>query len=1016
MAGLLKNPRFVNSTASLFVFAISLATYLRCLEPSVSWWDCGEFIAASYGMEVGHPPGAPLFLLLGRIFTLLAPDPGKAAMMVNVLSALASALTVFFLYHTIVMLVGKAGREGNPSDAPPSRIAVIAGLAGALAYAFSDTFWFSAVEAEVYGLSSLFTAVVFWAILRWEREAGRQGSLRWILLIAYLMGLSIGVHLLNLLAIPAIVLIGYHRLHPEGGWKGWIKTVILSLGILAFILYGLIPGIPVLASWFELFFVNLVHLPYNSGLLIFILLLAGSLTFAIRESHRKGNVVMNTLFLALTFMITGYSSYVALMVRSAAQPPMNQDNPENVFNLTGYLNRDQYGDRPLISGPYYTAPITGRRPGKGVYGKVDGRYRLVDREYKPVYDRRFITVFPRMWHASPEHAALYRQWGRVKGRPVEVTDGGGKKKLLYRPTFAENLGFFFTYQVGHMYGRYFMWNFAGRQNDTQGQGGIRDGNWISGLPFIDNPRLGPQKELPERQRDNKSRNRYFLLPLLLGLAGAIYQYRRSRSDFRALLMLFLFTGVAIVVYLNQTPGQPRERDYSYAGSFYAFSVWIGMGAASLGGFGHHRERRGAWLAGAAALVVPAWMAVQNFDDHDRSGRYIAHDLAFDYLNSCAPDAILFTSGDNDTFPLWYLQEVEGVRTDVRVVCLPYLASDWYIDQLKRKCRLSDPVPFSLTRQHYGPGRHDYIPVIDQVPDTADLARVIQFVTDDRESAKIPLEGGGSINYLPAKHLSIPVDRDKVLANGTVPPEDAGKIVAEVKWDLNRQALYKNDLMVLDLIASNHWERPIYFTSPGGENTLGLNHYFRLDGLAYRLVPVYHPDSSGLSASINTRILYDRFMNEFKWGNLGDSSVLIDYYSYRTTLILRLREHFADLANALLREDRRDSALSVIDRIGKILPVRNFPYDPMSAGLAETCYRAGSFGRGNAIMLGYARQILQDIRYINSVEARFGPILSVDADNDLALISEIRRMADAWQQDEVTQEIDRAIEQLEKESL
>lgn len=1013
------NNRSLHTFSALFVLLTSLITYSLCLEPSVSWWDCGEFISSAYRLEVGHPPGAPLFMLLGRVFTLFAAGPEHVAQMVNLMSALASACTVVFLYWTIVMLVQKGNGERNRKSGPVPLSAILAGVTGSLVFAFSDTFWFSAVEGEVYALSSLFTAVVFWAILRWDREADEPGNLRWILLIAFLMGLSIGVHLLNLLAIPAIVLLWYYRKIPRPTWKGTLLALSGSLCALAFIMYGLIPGIVTLASWFELFFVNLVRLPFNTGLVIFIVILVVVLGWGIRETHRSKSVLWNTVLLSITLMLVGYASYATLMIRSKANPPMNQNNPDNVFSLTGYLNREQYGDRPLFTGPYYNAPITGQKSGKAVYDRVDGRYKIIDRTYKPLYDKRYLTFFPRMWNNGPEQVQLYKEWARIQGKPLDIVDASGKTRVEYKPTFTENLRFFFSYQLGHMYIRYFMWNFAGRQNDTESQGGIRNGNWISGIGFIDEARLGPQKALPDRARESKSRNTYFLLPLLLGLAGAVYQFRRSRKDFWVVLLLFLFTGIAIVVYLNQYPGQPRERDYSYAGSFYAFAIWIGLGVTALGrgvaAIGRSVSRDGVptfvGMTGVLVLLVPVLMAVQNWDDHDRSDRYIARDFAYDYLNSCAPGAILFTNGDNDTFPLWYAQEVEGIRTDVRVICLPYLATDWYIDQLKRKAWLSDPVPFSLTRQQYGPGKRDYIPVIEQVKDTADLPRLIDFVAGDNENSKLALEGGGSINYIPTRWFRLAVDRRKVLANGTVPPEDAGLIVPEIIWELRRPSLYKNDLMILDLIAHNNWERPIYFTSIGHENILGLQQYFRLEGFAYRLVPIRATDDSGLNGSIHTGILYDRLMNTFRWGNISDPSVFIDSNTYRTSLILRIRERFADLADALIGEGKTDSALSVIDRVTELLPPDKFPNDVVTAGLAEMYYRAGVQEKGNALLRGYINDIGQDLRYIISLEKKFGGMMSDDAERNVSLLGEIRRLAEAYGQAGIVLEINTLIDRL-----
>ncbi|MFA6128971.1 MAG: DUF2723 domain-containing protein [Bacteroidales bacterium] len=1027
--------RLLHPLSAFLVFLTSLITYALCLEPSVSWWDCGEFISSAYRLEIGHPPGAPLFNLLGRFFTLFASGPEQVARMVNLMSAFASALTVMFLYLTIVMLAQKAAGQSNRPKSTVLFSSITAGVIGALVYAFSDTFWFSAVEGEVYALSSLFTAAVFWAILKWESEADEPGNLRWIVLIAFLTGLSIGVHLLNLLAIPSVVLIWYFRKNNPATLRGILLAIGFSLLLLGFVMYGLIPGVVILASWFELFFVNLVRMPYNSGLIVFVSLAIGLLVWGIRRSHKRNSAVCNTVLVSLVIFLTGYSSYIMLPLRSKANPLMDQNNPDNVFSLISYLNREQYGDRPLLLGPSFNAPLTGQKPGKGVYSRIEGRYKLVDRIYEPVYDKRFRMVFPRMWNSSAEYVQLYKQWGRIKGRPIEVKDLNGKFRLVYKPTFTENLRFFFNYQLGHMYFRYFMWNFAGRQNDTESQGGIRNGNWISGIRFLDEARLGPQDALPDRDLNSKSRNTYYLLPLLLGLTGAIYLYRKSPKNFLAVLLLFIFTGIAIVVYLNQYPNQPRERDYSYAGSFYAFAVMVGMGGAALmrgGRLGKFVQREGvpafagmtreglvqregastfAGMTSALLLCVPVLMAVQNWDDHDRSGRYFARDIAYDYLNSCAPNAILFTSGDNDTFPLWYAQEVEGIRTDVRVICLPYLASDWYIDQLKRKAWLSDPVPFTLSRKQYGPGKRDYVPVIEQVKDTVDIRSLFNFVTSDDTSAQVPLQGGGYMNYIPARTFRLPVDRNKVLLNGTVPPEDTGLIVPEIVWTLRRPSIYKNDLMILDLIAHNNWGRPVYFTALGHENILGLDRYFRLEGFAFRLVPVRQADESVLTGSINTGILYDRLMNRFRWGNLNDPSVFIDYNTYRTTRILNLRQRFTDLAEALILEDKPDSAKAVLDRIVKILPSANFPNDVPTAGLAEMYYRIAAFNDGDELLRGYLKDINQDIRYIMSVENRFGSILSEEAGRNAMLVKEIRRLAESYARSSLVQEIDQMINQL-----
>jgi hypothetical protein len=820
---------------------------------------------------------------------------------------------------------------------------------------------------------------------------------RWILLIAYLMGLSIGVHLLNLLAIPAIVLIWYFKKHPEPDAKGILKAFAGSVFLLGFVMYGLIPGVVKLASWFELFFINLFGLPYGAGLAIFVILLAACLAFGIRETGKKGSLLWNQVLLAAALVLIGYGSYTMILVRASADPPMNQNRPDNAFSLLSYLNREQYGDRPLIYGPYYNAPRIDQKPGKAIYGKEDGKYKVVDHVWKPVYDKRFYTFFPRMWQSNPEHTDLYKDWGRISGKPVQVAGPDGKPRTEYKPTFTENLRFFMGYQMGHMYFRYFMWNFAGRQNDTESQGGIRNGNWITGIGFIDSWRLGPQKAIPDSERNAKSRNRYFLIPLVLGFLGGIWQFRNRRKDFWVIFTLFVFTGIAIVVYLNQYPNQPRERDYSYAASFYAFAIWIGL--STMG----HRGARG-WVWGVVAVLVPALMVAENYDDHDRSGRFIARDFAYNYLNSCAPNAILFTNGDNDTFPLWYAQEVEGIRTDVRVICLPYLATDWYIDQMKKRARESAPVPFSLDRKAYAPGKRDYIYVYERMKDTVELRDMVNFLASDDPQMKLPLQGGSYLDYLPSRNLKLTVDKEKVIATGTVPAEDADKIVNQITWRISRGSLYKNDLMILDLIASNQWERPIYFTSINHENILGLQQYFRLEGFAYRLVPIKNEDPSGYTANINTALLYDRLMNTFRWGNIDKPGINIDSNTYRTTLILRIRNKFASLAEKLVEEGKGDSALAVADRAIRIMPAVNFAHDLGTLQLAEVYYNAASPDKANALIREYAGTIEQELAYFLSLGSEIAGSVSGEAEQNLAILSEMIRLSEAYGQRQLSDEL------------
>ena len=712
------------------VFLVSLVVYLLTMEPTASFWDCGEFIATAYKMEVGHPPGAPFFMVLGRFFTLFAGgDVTKVALTMNVLSASASAFTILFLFWTLTHLVRKFY---TPEDSKtPSALVTIFGsaLVGALAYTFSDSFWFSAVEAEVYSTSSLFTAVVFWAILKWENNADEPGANRWIIFIAYLMGLSIGVHLLNLLAIPALILVYYFKKFKPSA-KGIIGAMAVSVGILGVINYMLLPGLTAIATKFELVFVNGMNLPFNTGTLVYAILLFGGIIFGIYYTHNKGRVLWNTILLSLFVVVIGYSSYAIIVIRSSANTPLDESNPDTVFSLLDYLNREQYGDNPLVYGAFFNSRPTSVEDGKPSYYRGEDEYYSVNknREYK--YDSESKGVFPRMWSTQARHANEYIYWARMdesklydvrrdeQGNPVMNQAGGysyDRAAPIAIPTFGENLRFFFRYQIGYMYLRYFMWNFAGKQNDIQGHGELTKGNWVSGINFIDQARLGPQKNQPASMTDNKANNKYYMLPLLLGLIGAYFHYKKHNKDFWIIGLLFVLTGLAILVYLNQYPIQPRERDYAYSGSFYAFAIWVGIGVAGLIEWASKRKRS-VVTAGALVLVtlilVPGMMAKENWDDHDRSGRYTAPAFARNFLNSCLPGGIMFTNGDNDTFPLWYIQEVEGVRTDVRIVNLSYLTADWYIEQMKQTFYDSESLPISWTKEQFVQGKRDYAYLVE----------------------------------------------------------------------------------------------------------------------------------------------------------------------------------------------------------------------------------------------------------------------------------------------------------------
>ncbi len=986
-----KKYRLWDNIIGWVVFTVAAFTYLMTIEPTMSLWDCSEFIASAFKLEVGHPPGAPLFMILGRFFANFAGgDVTRVAMMINAMSAIASALTILFLFWTITHLARRIFLRQETDYTTGRIIAVLgAGLTGALAYAFSDTFWFSAVEGEVYATSSLFTAVVFWAMLRWEDVADEPHADRWIILIALMMGLSIGVHLLNLLAIPAIVFIWYFRKY-QFSWRGFTVSIIVSVLLLVLIMYGIIPGIVRVTSGFELFFVNSLGLPFNSGMYIHLLLFIAALVLTVWYSFTHSNsrmtfilagvtlllsgvwlltdslavniiflaavvygawilstrqrVALNTIMTALLVIVIGYSSFAIILIRSTANPPMNENNPSNPFALLYYLNREQYGQRPLFYGPYYNAPVTDYVKGKPTYNPSGDKYIITNRETTREYDERFMTVFPRMWSDSPDHVREYEKYVGEKGRPVRITDPQtGEATTLRVPTFGQNLGFMFSYQLGFMYFRYFMWNFSGRQNDIQSTGGPVNGNWITGINFLDAPRTGSVKGTPDDMKNDPSRNKYFLLPLLLGLVGFLWHFNRDVRNWWIVSLLFVMTGIAIVIYLNQYPNQPRERDYAYAASFYAFTVWIGLGVLAL--FELMRKKAGETPAAVIASVltfaaVPAVMGSQNWDDHDRSGRYLGRDVALNYLNTCAPNAILFPGGDNDTFPLWYAQEVEGVRTDVRVCNLMLLNTDWYIDQMKYKAYTSDPLPISLPKELYYDGVNNQVAVVERIKEPATAMEVMKFINSGSEISKLKIYGE-DLWYIPTRTIRIPVDSAKVLANGTVRPEDADKIVPYIDIHLKGSWIMKNQLIVLDILAHNDWDRPVYFVSGQTEDALGLEEYFQLEGLAYRLVPVKGVNKGWFEyGRIDTDILYDNLMNKFTWRGANDPDVYIDYYHNRTLTVVRARLNHARLAKELVAEGDTTRAVQVIDRCLEQFPVSKLGYDFYFGDIISACFATG----------------------------------------------------------------------------
>lgn len=990
----MKRFRLLNNVCGWVVFVVAAITYLLTMEPTASFWDCGEFITSASKVEIGHPPGAPFFMLMGRMFTMFAPDSSHIAVFANALSALASAFTILFLFWTITALARLLVKELTVTNG----IAILsAGVVGSLVYTWSDTFWFSAVEGEVYGSSSFFTAIVFWLILKWYRDADNVGSDKWLILIAYLMGLSIGVHLLNLLTIPAIVVVYYFRRYTFS-WKGIILAIICSGGILAGILYGIIPGIPTIAGWFELLFTNTLGCPFNTGLGVYLVLLFGSLVWGIYETYTDKNLtrrniaftlgislagvpflmesvtvgvivialllfllfhykskiysrLLNTIVTIVAVIVVGYSSYAVVVIRSYCDPPIDQNSPDNVFALKYYLNREQYGDRPLFYGAVYNAPIDleirGNRcypiieegspqysPNVKITGAEKDEYVITDRRLNYKYRSDFKMLFPRMYSTQANHIQAYKSWGDIKGRRVRY-DYCGETKVEYVPTFMENLRFFFKYQVNFMYWRYFMWNFSGRQNDLQGFGEIHHGNWLTGIPFLDNARLGDQEALPSELKNNKGHNVFYMLPLLLGIIGICWQIGKKIDDknvgwrsFAITFLLFFLTGLAIVLYLNQTPYQPRERDYAYAGSFYAFCIWIGLGVMGLIELctSHLKTDIQRYVvSGLVALVclcVPLQMVSQTWDDHDRSGRYSCRDFGANYLNSCDDEGILFTYGDNDTFPLWYCQEVEGIRTDVRDCNLSYLQTDWYINTLKRPYYDAQGVPISWHPKDYMPGTNEMTMVDNKMHGPLHVQQAFDYLTSSDPRTK--QDGRG---YLPSKELY-------VLSPDSVPI-----------FFRSQDRYTRCEMMIMDIINNADWQRPVYFSVNSGSSVyLGLEPYFELTGLTYHLTPTRSADGH---PRVNTSKMYDNLMHRFKYGNMKQPGLYIDETLMH--MCLTHRTMFVRLADALLQEGKCDSVREVLDRCVEELPDYNIPYDISSVNIGAMYYAIGDTLKANRIM-------------------------------------------------------------------
>ena len=926
-----------NRIAAAVAFVVSAVTYLLTIEPSASFWDCGEFIASSYKLEVGHPPGNPVFQLFARIATLFG-DASHAAILVNALSAICSALTIFFLYLTIVWLVKrilKPSEDGSYSLG--QTIAILgSGLVGALAYCFSDTFWFSAVEGEVYAMSSLFTALVFWAMTKWYDCADEPYSNRWIVLIAFLMGLSIGIHLLNLLAIPAIVFMYYFRQKDDYTFWQYVKIFLVGVVILALILFLIIPWLPKLAAYFDLFFVNVLGLGYNTGAAFFMIVLLALCFWGIFKTKQAGKVFWNTVLLSFTVIVIGFSIFTVDIIRSAAKTPTNEYQPDNAFTLVRYLSREQYGKTPLIYGQYYDAPYDLKTT--KYWAPLDGKYKKVDGPVDAQYKSSGKMLFPRMWSSSPD--------GKFEDF-YEVYTGGKGRKLAgsehRKPSMGANLAYFFDYQMNWMYWRYFMWNFVGRQNDIHSPtpGNIFHGNWESGIGFIDRARLGDQSHAPEVLAGNKGKNHYYFLPLLLGLLGLCFQFGRDKRGCWLTFLMFFMTGIAIVLYLNQPPYQVRERDYAYAGSFYFFSVWIGLAVAAiyqwvdeaLKGKGQTVVAAGVT---AACLFVPAIMGAQNWDDHDRSNRRTAVELAANYLNSVGPNGFLITHGDNDTFPLWYAQEVESIRTDVRILNTSLLGTDWYIDQMKYACNESAPLPLEVPQSQYLYGTNEYVPIVDNRGGEMMIEDVMAVFRHPQ--LKVSLSSGRKVDYIPSRKIVVPVNKENVLKYGILPAEYKDEIPETITLTIpkGKDYLTKPELFMLDLLCGYDWSRPINMLNQGGDINIGIKDYLFYEGFSYKLVPIRNKVTTLNTGKVDLDGLYYKLKNVYRFDALSADGWFVDYQNYYTHLgVMSIRQLFATSAKAMARNGFTAEAVELLDK--GMEATRQLPLESIPIGFVANDY-------------------------------------------------------------------------------
>ena len=942
----------INNLLGWLCFCIASVTYILTLEHSVNFWDCGEFIACAFRLQVSHQPGYPLFAMLGKAFSLLSMgDNTKVAFYTNLMSALASGATIMFLFWTITALAKKlTAKKANGSAQTQTMLIMAAGLIGALAFTFTDTFWFSAVETIVFALSSLCTAVVFWAILKWDAHADERGADKWIILIAYIMGLSIGIHLLNLLTIPAIAMVYYFRRNKNINIRSGLLAFMAGILVLAIVQFGVRGYTIQFAAYFDLFFVNTLGLSFGSGAIVFFALLIGAIVGGIIYSIRKAKPMLNLALLCLAFIYFGYSSFAYIPIRATANTNLNNSHPDNAFTLYGYLNRVQYGETPLLTGPFYDAKITDQTEGSPIYQKGKNRYEVGLKKMNYTYDHT--TLLPRIW--STEQDAQYAQNVQFYKNFLGIPEGQA-------PTFADNMKWLFNWQISQMYVRYFLWNFVGRYSDADGQQnpGAIDGNWTSGI-------FDGGKHLRKSVTQSVNYTPLYALPLILGLLGMIYHFKQKKRDALIIALLFFFTGLAIVLYVNQANLQPRERDYSYVGSFYAFAIWIGLGVLALAEIARYKLNARVAVIGSFAicLAVPVLLAVKEWRNHDRSTKTTAHDMAYNFLISCPKNAILFTFGDNDTYSLWYDQEVEGVRPDVRIVCLSLFGTDWYIHQMQGKMNQSAPLPITMDFSKYKDGTRDVVYYNDaKIPGSVEIKEVFDFITSDDARTKVAYSNGESLNYLPTKNFKLTVNPDEVIANGVIPADQQDKITNTMEWKYPGNYVTKDNLAMIDILAHNNWKRPICFTATTSvESMAGLLPYLYKEGFTYHLMPLKHDSTQHDYGKINSKVMYSNVMDKFKFGNFKRAKYLDNISTQQFYDVVETT--FLNLAQGLIKDGQPKLALNALHKFDAEMPDINPDIDTASKKylLAETAYKLHDAGLGKRYIESVDNYITDQLDY------------------------------------------------------